>query len=710
MSSAAAPIGFWPASVVTADRTGLLAGRQAHPSAISLGPGPDPATLIARLNPADHPAVLWGRWFGGGVVVMRSPLRTMTAAAVTDVLGVIDDQPPIADDVDESSDPGSVIGGGWLSCLGFTPDVSAACFYDSLIRWLPTSGWTFETLGLPGRKDDMNAELVHWRSLLRSTVGKAAPPVSAARFTTVASAAGTRLRYLASIDAAIGRIRAGEFYQLNLCTRLISSSTDSATALFAQLAAQLDPACGGLLITPPGDQHAGVPTRAVLSVSPELFLRVRGSTVITQPIKGTATRTPGDTDSRILRASAKDAAENIMIVDLMRNDLSQVCRPGTVTVDDLLELQALPGLWHLVSTVSGQLADGVTIGRLLAATFPPGSVTGAPKSSALGGIADLEPYARGSYTGTLGFSSPLAGADFSVLIRTLECSDDHIELGVGGGITVDSVAVQEWDECLAKAAPLVSALRSDLDPDLQPSPPPLSDWQRSGGLLETMLAIGPSVRRLAAHLARLDRSCRELYGEGIPDDFAGQITTAVAGADAGSAVRRVVRVIARPEVTGLVFDVGIAALGPRPRGSSLAVGERPVLCWRHKWADRRELETAEQKQGGRMPYFLTPAGSQVAETSRGNLFCQRSDGVWLTPPLDDNLLPGVTRREVLDLFEHATIPFSIEFFSAQTLRRSVAAFWTSSLSGAVPVAAVDGIPLSEPPAVVAMLNAELGIG
>ena len=639
---------------------------------------------------------------------MRSPLRTMTAATVGDVLALIDGQPTVADDAVERSHPVAVIGGGWLSCLGFTPGVSAACFYDSLLRWQPTSGWTFETLGLAGREGDVSAELQAWRGLMHSRVAKTPPPVSAARFTTPSPPASTRLSYLASIDAAIGRIHAGEFYQLNLCTRLVSSSADSAPVVFAQLAAQLDPAYGGLLITTLGDQQVGIPTRAVVSMSPELFLQVRGSTVTSQPIKGTAIRAPGDADSPLLRASAKDAAENIMIVDLMRNDLSQVCRPGTVTVDDLLELQAHPGLWHLVSTVSGQLTDGVTTGRLLGATFPPGSVSGAPKYSALAGIADLEPLARGSYTGTLGFSSPLAGADFNVLIRTLECSNNQIELGVGGGITVDSVAIKEWDECLAKAAPLVSALGSDLDPELQPSPPLVSDWQRSGGLLETMLAMGSSVRRLAAHLARLDRSCRELYGEGLPDDLAGQITTAVAAVDTGSAARRVVRLVVRPEVAGLTFDVSVAALGPRPSGSRLALGARSVRCWRHKWADRRELERAEQEQGGHLPYFLTRA-EQVAETSRGNLFCQRSDGVWLTPPLDDNLLPGVTRREVLDLFVRAAIPLSIEFFSAQTLRQSAAAFWTSSLSGAVPVTAVDGFQLSEPQAVVAMLNAGLGI-
>jgi branched-subunit amino acid aminotransferase/4-amino-4-deoxychorismate lyase len=693
--------------VVTADRSGRLAEWDAHPSAIPLGPGPDPAALIAQLNPDDHPAALWGQWFGGGVVVMRSPLRTRTAATVSDVLAVIDEQPLVAGGVVGRSD--AVIGGGWLGCLGFSPGVSAACFYDSLLRWQPASGWTFETLGLAGREDDVSTQLNGWRRLLRGVVDNALPPVSVARFTTVDAPPSTRLRYLASIDSAIGRIHAGEFYQLNLCTRLVSSSADGAAVLFAHLAAKLDPPYGGLLITTPGEEQDGASTEALVSVSPELFLRVRGPTVISQPIKGTATRASGDADSPVLRASAKDAAENIMIVDLMRNDLSQVCRPGTVTVENLLELQAHPGLWHLVSTVSGQLVDGVTTGRLLAATFPPGSVTGAPKYSALGGIGDLEPYARGSYTGTLGFSSPLAGADFNVLIRTLECNDRKIELGIGGGITADSVATSEWDECLAKAAPLVSALGSDMDPDLQPSVPPISHWQRSGGLLETMLAMGSSVRRLAAHLARLDRSCRELYGEGLPDDLAARITNAVAVDEVDSAVRRVVRVVARPGVAGLTFDVGVGALGPRTSGSSLALAARSELCWRHKWANRRQLERTERKQGAGLPYFLTGSG-QVAETSRGNLFSQRSDGVWLTPPLDHSLLPGVTRREVLDLLLRAGIPFSIEFFSAQALRDSAAAFWTSSLSGAVPVTAVDGFPLPEPQGLIAILNAELGIG
>ena len=144
----------------------------------------------------------------------------------------------------------------------------------------------------------------------------------------------------------------------------------------------------------------------VASFSPELFLRVRGRQVTTAPIKGTAPRGPR-AGAAALRASAKDAAENIMIVDLMRNDLSRVCRPGTVAVDELLAVQPHPGVWHLVSTVQGELADGVGTADLLAATFPPGSVTGAPEA---GGrrrpSPSSRPEPRGAYTGSLGLVSP----------------------------------------------------------------------------------------------------------------------------------------------------------------------------------------------------------------------------------------------------------------------------------------------------------------
>ena len=695
-----------------AERSPAIGNKVASPYAVPLGSGPKPAQLIARLDPQDRPAVLWGDWFGRGVVILRSPLSSVSATTAGDVITLLDVQPSIAGwTPDDHPEDGALIGGGWLGCLGFAGNSSSACFYDSLLRWRSATGYTFETLGLCGREEHVAAELATWRRLLRTAVDSVTPPlIIAAGFTTISPPAIAQLRHLASVEAAIGKINSGDFYQINLCTRLLSRSTASPPALFARLAEQLDPAFGALLVTEPGDDLRGTSPQAVVSVSPELFLRVRRRTLTTSPIKGTAPRRPGETDAPGLRASAKDAAENIMIVDLMRNDLSQVCRPGTVQVEDLLDLQAHPGVWHLVSTVAGQLADEVTTSQLLSVAFPPGSVTGAPKSSALQGITELEPCGRGAYTGALGLTSPLAGADFNVLIRTLECTGDRIELGVGGGITVDSAPIAEWYECLAKAAPLVSALGSELDPELRVSPPPPSDRQLTTGLLETMLAVGPSVLRLGAHLARLDRSCRELYGQGVPGDLAGRITNVVS-AGPTPPPRRVVRVMVRPQNCRLRIDVSVARVGIRVRASTLSCAVRSPSCWRHKWADRDEFTLAERKTAPDLPYFLTPAdvGPFVAESSRGNLFCL-IDGTWLTPPLDENVLPGVTRRAVLDILVGARLPLRIDRFAGSQLQRSAGAFWTSGVNGAVPISAVDGHRLPASEELVRMLNAHLGSG
>ena len=196
-----------------------------------------------------------------------------------------------------------------------------------------------------------------------------------------------RDRHLAAIEGAIGRIHRGSFYQVNLCTRLHAETSSPAPMIFAALAERLQPTYGGLVSRPPATD--GTP-RAVASFSPELFLSVHDGTIKTAPIKGTAPRVSGAVDSPELRASTKDAAENVMIVDLMRNDLSRVCRPGTVQVDELLSVQPAPGVWHLVSTVSGQLQPGMSTAEVLTATFPPGSVTGAPKIAAQQGIQELE--------------------------------------------------------------------------------------------------------------------------------------------------------------------------------------------------------------------------------------------------------------------------------------------------------------------------------
>lgn len=152
-----------------------------------------------------------------------------------------------------------------------------------------------------------------------------------------------------------------------------------------------------------------------------------------------------------------------MIVDLMRNDLGRVCSWGTVAVPRLVGLEAHPGVWHLVSDVSGQLRDGVDNADLLRATFPPGSVTGAPKVRAMEVIAALEATGREVYTGAIGYSSPVAGLELSVAIRTLEFSAGRVWLGAGGGVVSDSRPERELEECLVKARPLVAAVGSTID-------------------------------------------------------------------------------------------------------------------------------------------------------------------------------------------------------------------------------------------------------
>jgi len=191
----------------------------------------------------------------------------------------------------------------------------------------------------------------------------------------------------------------------------------------------------------------------VASLSPELFLRRSGSLVMSSPIKGTL---PLDAWPSALRASAKEVAENIMIVDLVRNDLGRVAITGTVTVPELLVVRRAPGVWHLVSTVSARVHAELPTSALLDAAFPPASVTGTPKLRARHLIAQWEQNRRGIYCGTVGLASPVAGCELNVAIRTVEFdTEGGAVLGVGGGITADSNPDAEWEECLHKAAPIV---------------------------------------------------------------------------------------------------------------------------------------------------------------------------------------------------------------------------------------------------------------
>ena len=249
--------------------------------------------------------------------------------------------------------------------------------------------------------------------------------------------------YAAAVEAVRDAIAAGDVYQVNLVQHLSAPFRGDPAALAGALA-PLRPLAPRPLV---GDGWA------IVSASPELMLRRRGRRVWTSPIKGTRPRgVPG------LGESGKDAAEHVMIVDLERNDLARVCEPGSVRWPELMAPRALAGVEHLVSRVEGVLRDGVSLTELLQATFPGGSITGAPKIAAVDLIAALEPVGRGASMGAYGTIWPNGDLELALTIRTFALAEGRIHLWVGGGIVWDSDAAAEIEESWTKAAPLLSAI------------------------------------------------------------------------------------------------------------------------------------------------------------------------------------------------------------------------------------------------------------
>jgi para-aminobenzoate synthetase component 1 len=276
----------------------------------------------------------------------------------------------------------------------------------------------------------------------------------------------SRPAYEAAARRAIDYVRAGDVFQVNLAQRLSTSWSGDPFALYARVR-ETSPAPFMALLRLGGAE--------VISASPERFLRRRGSVIETRPIKGTRPR--GDTvreDAALaaeLRASAKDRAENVMIVDLARNDLGRVARFGSVRVRRLCGLERHPGLHHLVSVVDARLRPGVTTADIVRASFPPGSITGAPKIRAMEIIEELEPVRRGIYCGGIGWISPDGDLDMSVTIRTFVACGGRLSLHVGGAVVADSDPALEWQETMHKGARLLMAAGGELrDPVRRPRP------------------------------------------------------------------------------------------------------------------------------------------------------------------------------------------------------------------------------------------------
>ncbi|HHN46257.1 MAG TPA: aminodeoxychorismate synthase component I [Planctomycetes bacterium] len=260
--------------------------------------------------------------------------------------------------------------------------------------------------------------------------------------------------YLAAVERVIEYIRAGDIFQANLTRQFFVDGAPPPQVVYERLAGS-SPAPYSAWIGLDGG-------KAVLSSSMELFLRVRGREVTTRPIKGTMRRgrSPAEDDAlrRQLAGSVKDRAELTMIIDLERNDLGRVCRPGSVAVPDIYRLETFPHVHHLVSTVRGELREDAGIGALLKAVLPGGSITGAPKVRAMEIINELEPARRSVYTGVIGWMDASGNAELNVAIRTIMCEDGRAWFPAGGGIVADSLPEREHEETLHKARGMAAAL------------------------------------------------------------------------------------------------------------------------------------------------------------------------------------------------------------------------------------------------------------
>ncbi|GAB7068570.1 aminodeoxychorismate synthase component I [Mycobacterium hodleri] len=375
------------------------------------------------------PAALIGDWFGSRAVVAPS-----VAVEPVPTAGVFD----VAQHAGGGS-RGDAVGGGWIGYLSY-PDAGR----DGAGPRIPEAagGWTDDVLRL-----DADG---HW--WYESLSGAAAPGwvVDAVAVDPAPSechvewAVADRDAHRAGVLACLDAIAAGEVYQACVCTQIVGTVTGSPVDFFAEAVARTAPARAAFVSGRWG---------AVASLSPELFLRRVDGIVTSSPIKGTL---PLHESPSALRDSVKDVAENVMIVDLVRNDLGRVAVTGSVTVPELLVVRRAPGVWHLVSTVTARVDPDVPMSTLLAATFPPASVTGTPKGRARRLLETWEADRRGIYCGTVGLASPSAGTELNVAIRTVEFDDaGGTVLGVGGGITADSNPDAEWHECLHKAATIV---------------------------------------------------------------------------------------------------------------------------------------------------------------------------------------------------------------------------------------------------------------
>jgi para-aminobenzoate synthetase/4-amino-4-deoxychorismate lyase len=445
--------------------------------------------------------------------------------------------------------------------------------------------------------------------------------------------------YEATFETLRGAIEAGDIYQANLTFPLAGPWRGDPLALYAAIRPSAAAGYGGVI-------HDG--SHWILSFSPELFFSLHGRSVRVKPMKGTRPRSRDAAEDRRLReelaTSAKDRAENLMILDLMRNDLSRVAEAGSVRVEAPFTIESYPTVHQMVSTVNATLAPGKGAVDLLRALFPCGSITGAPKIRAMELINEVEPHLRGPYCGSIGRIAPSGDAAFNVAIRSLrlvpgENDGGRAVLGVGSAIVADSQALPEWRECLIKGGFVRESEARQAGEAASPA---------SFDLIETMrFTPDEGIPLLELHLERIKASAAEL---GFTFDR--------------HAIRNAIQALCfdaeRPAKLRLVaarsgaYVLELADLTESiPEPATVAVLRHPLDSgdWRlrHKTSDRAFYEAglAAARHAGAHEAILLRDDGLVTEGCFTNIFVER-EGKLLTPPARLGLLPGVLRRSLIE--------------------------------------------------------------
>ncbi|WP_341313170.1 aminodeoxychorismate synthase component I [Paraburkholderia sp. IMGN_8] len=482
-----------------------------------------------------------------------------------------------------------------------------------------------------------------------------------------------------AIDAIHAALRAGDSYQVNYTYRLGFDVFGSPTALYRRLRAR-QPVRYGALIALPGDDW-------VLSCSPELFIQKEGATLRARPMKGTAPRSDDPAEDRhtaeFLANDPKNRAENVMIVDLLRNDLSRVAQTGSVSVPVLFSVEPYASVWQMTSTVQATLRARTSFADVIRALFPCGSITGAPKHRTMQLIDALESTPRGLYTGAIGWlDAPAANAsdsacgDFclSVAIRTLTLNaatregERHGTMGVGAGIVLDSVAADEYAECQLKARFLTGA-----EPGFE--------------LFETMYATREDgVRHLSRHLARLSASAATLGFKFEENEIRTSLAEKCAALSKQTPhrVRLALNKSGTAQITAAVLaplaEPTVLVLLAADHGFTATDANDPLL--RHKTTRRAEYDRGwrEAEAKGAFDTLFFNERGELTEGGRSNVFVKVT-GRWWTPPLESGVLPGIMRGMLL---EDADLHATERVLTLTDVQNAEALLLCNALRGAVP--------------------------